>query len=53
MEKDQNSNTDKNKSNEKISNLDDISTEKIQVEEKNKEKSPKKKNLVLKKKLKI
>ena len=45
MEKDQNSNTDKNKSNEKISNLDDISTEKIQVEEKNKEKSPKEKEL--------
>jgi len=43
MEKDQNSNTDQNKSNEKISNLDDISTEKIQVEEKNKEKSPKEK----------
>ena len=53
MEKDQNSNTDKNKSNEKISNLDDISTEKTQVEEKNKEQSPKEKNLVLKKKLKI
>ena len=45
MEKDQNSNTDKNKSNEKISNLDDISTEKTQVEEKNKEKSPKEKEL--------
>ena len=45
MEKDQNSNTDKNKSNEKISNLDDISTEKEQVEEKNKEKSPKEKEL--------
>ena len=45
MEKDQNSNTDQNKSNEKISNLDDISTEKIQVEEKNKEKSPKEKEL--------
>ena len=45
MEKDQNSNTDKNKSNEKISNLDDISTEKIQVEEKNKEQSPKEKEL--------
>ena len=45
MEKDQNSNTDKNKSNEKISNLDDVSTEKIQVEEKNKEKSPKEKEL--------
>ena len=45
MEKDQNSDTDQNKSNEKISNLDDISTEKIQVEEKNKEKSPKEKEL--------
>ena len=45
MEKDQNSNTDKNKSNEKISNLDDISTEKTQVEEKNKEQSPKEKEL--------
>ncbi len=45
MEKDQNSNTDKNKSNEKISNLDDISTEKAQVEEKNKEQSPKEKDL--------
>ena len=45
MEKDQNSNTDKNKSNEKISNLDDISTEKAQVEEKNKEQSPKEKEL--------
>ena len=45
MEKDQNSNTDKNKSNEKISNLDDISTEKTQVEEKNKEQSPKEKDL--------
>ena len=45
MEKDQNSNPDQNKSNEKISNLDDISTEKIQVEEKNKEKSPKEKEL--------
>jgi len=45
MEKDQNSKTDQNKSNEKISNLDDISTEKIQVEEKNKEKSPKEKEL--------
>ena len=45
MEKDQNSNTDQNKSNEKTSNLDDVSTEKIQVEEKNKEKSPKKKEL--------
>ena len=45
MEKDQNSNTDKNKSNEKISNLDDISTEKTQVEEKNKEQSPKEKVL--------
>ena len=45
MEKDQNSNTDQNKSNEKISNLDDISTEKTQVEEKNKEKIPKEKEL--------
>ena len=45
MEKDQNSNTDKNKSNEKISNLDDISTEKTQVEEKNKEQNPKEKDL--------
>ena len=45
MEKDQNSNTDKNKSNEKISNLDDISTEKTQVEEKNKEQSLKEKDL--------
>ena len=45
MEKDQNSNTDQNKSNEKISNLDDISTEKAQVEEKNKEQSPKEKEL--------
>ena len=45
MEKDQNSNTDKNKSNDKISNLDDISTEKTQVEEKNKEQSPKEKDL--------
>ena len=45
MERDQNSNTDKNKSNEKISNLDDISTEKTQVEEKNKEQSPKEKEL--------
>ena len=45
MQKDQNSNTDKNKSNEKISNLDDISTEKTQVEEKNKEQSPKEKDL--------
>ena len=45
MEKDQNSNTDKNKSNDKISNLDDISTEKTQVEEKNKEQSPKEKEL--------
>ena len=45
MEKDQNSNTDKNKSNEKISNLDDISTEKAQVKEKNKEQSPKEKEL--------
>ena len=41
MAKDQNSNMDKNKSNEKISNLDDISTEKTQVEEKN----PKEKEL--------
>ena len=45
MEKDQNSNTEQNKSNEKISNLDDISTEKTQVEEKNKEQSPKEKEL--------
>ena len=45
MEKAQNSNTDQNKSNEKISNLDDISTEKTQVEEKNKEQSPKEKEL--------
>ena len=45
MEKDQNSNTDKNKSNEKISNLDDMSTEKTQVEEKNKEQNPKEKEL--------
>ena len=45
MEKDQNSNTDQNKSNEKISNLDDISTEQTQVEEKNKEKNPKEKEL--------
>ena len=47
MEKDQNSNTDQNKSNEKISNLDNISAEKTQVEEKNKnkEKSPKEKEL--------
>ena len=45
MEKDQNSNTDKNKSNEKNSNLDDISTEKAQVEERNKEQSPKEKDL--------
>ena len=45
MEKDQNSNTDKNKSNEKISDLDDISPEKTQVEEKNKEQSPKEKEL--------
>ena len=45
MEKDQNSDTDKNKSNEKISNLDDISPEKTQVEEKNKEQSPKEKEL--------
>ena len=45
MEKDQNSNTDQNKSNEKISNLDDISTEKTQVEEKNNEQRPKEKEL--------
>ncbi|MBC8301469.1 MAG: nucleotide exchange factor GrpE [Pelagibacterales bacterium] len=45
MEKDQNPNTDTNKSNEKISNLDDISTEKAQVEEKNKEQSLKEKDL--------
>ena len=45
MEKDQNSNTDQNKSNEKISNLDDVSTEKTQVAEKNKEQSPKEKEL--------
>ena len=45
MEKDQNSNLEKNKSNEKISNLDDISPEKTQVEEKNKEQSPKEKDL--------
>jgi len=45
MEKDQNSNTDQNKSNEKISNLDDISPEKTQVEEKNKEQSLKEKEL--------
>ena len=45
MEKDQNSNLEKNKSNEKISNLDDISTEQTQVEEKNKEKNPKEKEL--------
>ena len=45
MEKDQNSNTDQNKSNEKISNLDDISNEQTQVEEKNKEQSPKEKEL--------
>ena len=45
MEKDQNPNLEKNKSNEKISNLDDISTEKTQVEEKNKEQSPKEKEL--------
>ena len=44
MEKDQNSNLEKNKSNEKISNLDDISPEKTQVEEKNKEQSPKEKD---------
>ena len=52
MEKDQNSNTDKNKSNEKISNLDDVSTEKTQVEEKNKEQSPKEKELSLEEKIK-
>ncbi len=45
MKKDQDSNSDKNKSNEKISNLDAISTEKTQVEEKNKEQSPKEKDL--------
>ena len=45
MEKDQNSNTDQNKSNEKISNLDDISTEKTQDEEKNKEPILKEKEL--------
>ena len=45
MEKDQNSNTDQNKSDEKISNLDNISAEKTQVEEKNKEQSLKEKNL--------
>jgi len=45
MEKDQNSNLEKNKSNEKISNLDDISPEKTQVEEKNKEQSPEEKEL--------
>ena len=45
MEKDQNSNTDQNKSNEKISNLDDISTEKTKVEEKNKEQTTKNKDL--------
>jgi len=45
MEKDQNSNTDQNKSNEKISNLDDISPKKTQVEEENKEQSPKEKEL--------
>ena len=45
MEKDQNSNMDKNKSNEKISNLDDISPEKTQVGEKNKEQSLKEKEL--------
>jgi len=45
MEKDQNSNTDKNKSNEKISNLDDISPKKTQVEEEHKEQSPKEKEL--------
>ena len=45
MEKDQNPNLEKNKSNEKISNLDDISPEKTQVEEKNKEQSPEEKEL--------
>ena len=45
MEKAQNSETDKNKSNEKISNLDDISTEKTQDEEKNKEPILKEKEL--------
>jgi len=45
MEKDQNSKTDENKSNEKISNLDDISTEKTKVEEKNKEQTTKNKDL--------
>ena len=45
MEKDQNSNIDKNISNEKISNLDDISTEKTQDEEKNKEPILKEKEL--------
>jgi len=45
MEKDQNSNMDKNISNEKISNLDDISTEKTQDEEKNKEPILKEKEL--------
>ena len=45
MEKDQNSNLEKNKSNEKISNLDDISPEKTQVGEKNKEQSLKEKEL--------
>ena len=53
MEKDQNSNTDQNKSNEKISNLDDISTEKTQVEEKNKEQSPKEKELSPEEKIKV
>ena len=45
MEKDQNSNTDKNKSNEKVSNLDNTSSKKTQVEVKNKEQSPKEKDL--------
>ncbi len=45
MEKDQNSNSNKNESNEKISNLDDISPEKTQFEEKNEEQSPKEKEL--------
>ena len=45
MEKDQNSNTDKNKSNEKVSNLDNTSSKKTQVEVKNKEQSSKEKEL--------
>ena len=52
MEKDQNSNLEKNKSNEKISNLDDISPEKTQVEEKNKEQSLKEKDLSAEEKIK-